>query len=174
MQSDLARPIPESYWVIPARLLAGEYPSSSYSPARARQRIAAFLQADFDTFIDLTSPEDNQPYQPLLEHEAAEYGKTVQYRRFAIPDYGLPEPSHMQAILAFIQQALSQNHKIYLHCQGGIGRTGTVVGCYLVQSGLNGQQALEQLAEWWRTVPKSAFHPNSPETKQQEAFIRNW
>ncbi|MCG2785985.1 MAG: dual specificity protein phosphatase family protein [Anaerolineae bacterium] len=172
MQAD--KPIPESYWVIPGQILAGEYPTSEDDPARARQRIAAFLRKGFDTFIDLTSPDDASPYEALLKQEAAEFGLQVHYHRFPIGDYGLPSREQMQATLDQLDQACQQGRKTYLHCQGGIGRTGTVVGCYLVRQGLDGQQALNQLAEWWRKVPKSALHPRSPETAQQEDFVRNW
>ena len=75
MQAD--KPIPESYWVIPGQILAGEYPTSEYDPARARQRIAAFLREGFDTFIDLTSPDDASPYEALLKQEAAELGLQI-------------------------------------------------------------------------------------------------
>jgi predicted protein tyrosine phosphatase len=167
-------PIPQSYWVVPGQILAGEYPASSYSPERARQRIAAFLQHGFDTFIDLTSPGDSLPYEELLQQEAAEFGLQVRYLRFPIPDYSLPTSEQMRAILDQLNQARRDGRKTYLHCHGGIGRTGTVVGCYLVRQGLSGQAALDQLAEWWRGVPKSAQHPNSPETCEQEDFIRNW
>ncbi len=34
---------------------------------------------------------------------------------------------------------------MYLHCFDGIGRTGTVVGCYLVRQGMTGNEALEQI-----------------------------
>ena len=172
MQPD--RPIPESYWVFPSQILAGEYPASAYTPQRARQRLAAFLGQGFETFFDLTSPGETLPYEDLLRQEAAELGLEVDYQRFAIGDYGLPSREQMQAILNQLDQSRQQGRKTYLHCQGGIGRTGTVVGCYLVSQGLSGQQALDQLAEWWRSVPKSAFYPHSPETLQQEEFVRNW
>ena len=169
-----SRPIVESYWVFPGQLLAGEYPASSYSPEHARQRIASFLKEGFDTFIDLTSPGEVTPYEPILRQEAAEFSVQAHYQRFPIGDYGLPTIKQMQTILEHIATARQQGRKIYLHCQGGIGRTGTVVGCILADQGLSGQQALEQLAEWWRSVPKSAFYHNSPETSQQEEFVRNW
>jgi hypothetical protein len=168
------KPISQSYWVVPGEILAGEYPVSAYSTERARQRIAAFLQHGFDTFIDLTSPGDSPPYEELLQQEAAEFGLQVRYLRFPIPDYSLPTPEQMLAILDQLDQARNEGRKAYLHCHGGIGRTGTVVGCYLVRHGLGGQATLDQLAEWWRGVPKSAQHPNSPETREQEDFIRNW
>jgi hypothetical protein len=37
-----------------------------------------------------------------------------------------------------------------------------------------GEEALKQLAEWWKTVPKSQIHQHSPETLEQVQFIRNW
>ena len=80
----------------------------------------------------------------------------------------------MKSILDQIDRSLAAGRKVYLHCWGGIGRTGTTVGCYLVRRGLNGEQALGQLAAWWRDVPKSRIHPQSPETREQAAFIRNW
>ncbi len=61
-----------------------------------------------------------------------------------------------------------------MHCWGGIGRTGTVVGCYLVHRGLTGEAALARLAAWWRTVPKSALYPRSPQTDEQVAYVLGW
>lgn len=168
------RPIPESYWVVPEQILAGEYPATAYSPERARQRLISLLKNGFNSFVDLTHPDEIASYEPLLMQEAAEFGLPAHYRRFPIGDYGLPSPEQMRAILAYLEQARQQGCKTYLHCQGGIGRTGTVVGCYLVQQGLNGEAALARLAEWWRGVPKSALHPHSPETREQVEFIRNW
>jgi protein tyrosine/serine phosphatase len=80
----------------------------------------------------------------------------------------------MNALLDQIEQNLKAGHKIYLHCWGGIGRTGTTVGCYLVRGGKTAEEALDQLATWWRGVPKSSYHPHSPETKEQFDFIQHW
>lgn len=173
-ESPLPRPIPESYWVLPGQFLAGEYPGTVYFPELTRKRLDAFLAAGFNTFIDLTSPGEIQPYEPLLREQAAYYHLSVQYTRFPIGDFGLPQPAQMTATLDAIESALSGKRKLYLHCYGGIGRTGTVVGCYLVRQGLSGQQALDQLAAWWKRVPKSNRYPHSPETVQQENFIREW
>lgn len=168
------RPIPESYWVVPGRFLAGEYPAVPYLVERTRQRLDAFLSDGFDTFFDLTVAGETQPYEALLREEAGYYGLPVHYQRFPIGDFGLPKPAQMTAILDAIESALAAGRKLYLHCYGGIGRTGTVVGCYLVRQGLTGTQALEQLAAWWRGVPKSSRYPHSPETWQQEEFVRAW
>jgi predicted protein tyrosine phosphatase len=172
---DAERPIPESYWVISGRLLAGEYPALGIlSDQTRRTQLDAFLQAGFDTFIDFTDLDETLPYEPLLREEASLYSLQVEHLRFSVGDYGLPSLEGMRATLDAIDDALARGRKVYLHCYGGIGRTGTTVGCYLARHGRTGEQALAQLAEWWQTVPKHIFHPNSPETLAQKAFILNW
>lgn len=154
-------------------MLAGEYPGH-YTPDSTRQRIDALLEAGFDTFIDLTKPNETIPYFRILLEEAKLYDVVVERHNFPIGDFGLPTPGTMISILETIDTALQNGRKIYLHCWGGIGRTGTTVGCYLVRRGRTGEEALRQLAEWWKTVPKSQIHIHSPETREQAEFIRNW
>lgn len=167
------RPIQESYWVEPGRLLAGEYPAH-FDAERTRKRIVALLEAGFDTFIDLTKPNETVAYIRLLLDEAKLYEVDVKHLRFPIGDFGLPTPELMTRILDTIDTELEAGRRIYLHCWGGIGRTGTTVGCYLVRRGKSGEEALRQLAEWWKRVPKSIIHPLSPETREQADFILHW
>jgi len=167
------RPISDSYWVEPGRLLAGEYPGK-FDQEVTRQRLDAFFEAGFDTFIDLTQSGEIVEYLPILREEAKLYDVEVHHQRFAIGDFGLPTPEMMKSILDTIDENVQAGRRIYLHCWGGIGRTGTTVGCYLVRRGSNGQEALQQLADWWQSVPKSHIHPHSPETLEQMNFILNW
>lgn len=168
------KPIPESYWVIPGRMLAGEYPGALYAPEITRKRLDAFLRTGFNTLIDLTCEGETEDYKPFLREQAGYLGMAVECIRFPIGDYGLPTQETMTSLLDAIDGALARERKIYLHCYGGIGRTGTTVGCYLVRHGLTGSEAIRQLASWWQDVPKSARYPHSPETVQQEQFIQNW
>jgi len=168
------RPILETYWVIPARFLAGEYPGVTFSPDVTRRRLNAFLQAGFDTLINLTGEGEVEDYAGSLRELALARGQTVECMRFPMGDFGLPTLKTMTEILDAIDAALTGGRKVYVHCYGGIGRTGTTVGCYLVRHGLSGQQALQQLAAWWQGVPKSARFPHSPETIQQEKFVLEW
>jgi len=170
---ELNRPIPESYWVEPGRFLAGEYPGK-FTIETTRQRVDALLEAGFSTFIDLTKPHETIPYVRTLLDEARYYDIEVQHYGYPIGDFGLPTPEKMKQILNTLDEALQANQKVYLHCWGGIGRTGTTVGCYLVRHGKTGEEALKQLAEWWRTVPKSQIHVHSPETQAQVDFILKW
>jgi hypothetical protein len=154
-------------------LLAGEYPAQ-FNEEVTRRRLDAFLEAGFDLFLDLTQSEESWPYHETLKEEAQVYGVEVTTLRFPIGDFGLPTPEQMNSLLETIDTGLQAGHRIYLHCLGGIGRTGTTVGCYLVRQGKTGAEALDQLANWWRRVPKSRYHPRSPETSAQADFILHW
>ena len=171
--AELTRPIPESYWVRQGQLLAGEYPGQ-FDQELTRRRLDALIEGGFDTFIDLTRPHETFPYTSILLQQARLYEVEVTHHRFPIGDFGLPSPKQMNAILDTIEASLQAGHKIYLHCWGGIGRTGTTVGCYLVRQGKTAEEALDQLSAWWQGVPKSRYHPQSPETKEQMDFIHHW
>ncbi len=171
--NDIALPIPNSYWVEPGRFLAGEYPGT-LDPESTRRRMDAFLEAGIDTFFDLTQDHELPTYLPELTDQARRYSREITYHRFAIRDRGLPEPGQMPALLDAIDASLAAGRKIYVHCWGGVGRTGMTVGCYLVRRGRTGQQALDQLAAWWQDVPKRVHFPRSPETDEQVEFILNW
>ena len=174
LMTDLLRPFPESYWVLPGRFLAGEYPVRSFTDEQARLRLDTLLEAQIDTFVDLTQPGELSPYLSLLQEQALACGRPVDYQRFPILDLGLPARAEMIATLNGLDNIISNGHKVYLHCWGGIGRTGTTVGCYLVRHGKTGQQALDQIAEWWQDVPKRQFYPRSPQTDAQVQFILDW
>lgn len=159
-------PYQNSYWVLPGRFLAGEYPGF-FNEERTVQRIDRLIEAGLNWFIDLTAPNELPPYSPILHERAGYYQREVHWEREPIGDFGLPTPEKMNALLNRIDQALEAGHNIYLHCWGGIGRTGTVVGCYLVRHGMDGEQALQK-------VNTLCHYANSPETPQQRAFIQNW
>jgi protein-tyrosine phosphatase len=110
----------------------------------------------------------------MLKEQAGYYEIDIHYKRFTITDHDIPAPETMRAVLDEIDSALAAGRKVYLHCWGGIGRTGTVVGCYLIRHGHSGRDALKQMAEWWKDVPKSRIWLHTPETTQQMDFILNW
>jgi protein-tyrosine phosphatase len=173
MTDIIERPIPESYWVEPGRFLAGEYPSRTDASA-ARNRLDAFLAAGINSFFDLTHAGELNPYDQLVKELAQARGVAVSYTRIPIRDHGIPTVELMSSLLDRIDQALTENKRIYVHCWGGIGRTGTTVGCYLIRHGLTNQGALQQIAGWWTDMPKRVHFPRSPETDEQVEFILNW
>ena len=62
------RPLANSYWVIPGRFLAGEYPGAMEEP-EAQVKINRLLDAGISCFIDLTEPGESGllPYHHLLK-----------------------------------------------------------------------------------------------------------
>jgi len=166
-------PIPNSYWLPGERILAGEYPGAP-DAGTTSARLQVFLDAGITSFIDLTDEGELVSYEPLLRELAAARGLDVHYHRVPIVDLGVPAPEHMHRILDLIEAEHAGGRTVYVHCWGGVGRTGTVVGCYLVRSGLDGKAALAQLAQLWRTVEKCDWYPNSPETDAQRAIVRDW
>jgi protein-tyrosine phosphatase len=171
------RPHSNCYWVEPARFLAGEYPADGSSRV-ALERLGEYLDLGIDCFVDLTTEADPlEPYEDLLLEEAEAREMAVEYQRFPIRDMNIPErPEDMAAILDHIDQRLADGRKVYVHCWGGVGRTGTVVGCYLVRRGSTGEDALARLEDLWSTVSlaKREYFPRSPQTKKQETMVRLW
>ena len=97
------------------------------------------------------------------------------HERRPIVDVSVPRsPQETAGILDAIDRALDDGSTLYLHCWGGVGRTGTVVGCWLVRHGMTGDEALLQIAEWWRRMEKAYRKPRSPATRQQRDYVRNW
>ncbi len=166
--------IPDSYWVRPGQLLAGEYPTD-WTEALSRKRLRRLLEAGVTFFLDLTQAGEYglKPYTPLLEQVAAELGEEVEHRRLPIRDHGTTSREGMAHILDTIDRALAEGKAVYVHCYAGIGRTGTVVGCYLARHGLSGEEALEEIARL-REVTNSGGWSNSPETAAQREMVRGW
>jgi hypothetical protein len=173
---EVARPIPNSYWVKLGSVMAGEYPGNSY-PHQTESRINRFLSLGVNAFLDLTQEDELDPYEGILKSSSERLGVETYYRRMSIRDMDIPASNQvMVEILNQIDQWVMERRKIYIHCWGGIGRTGTVVGCYLVSHGLQGSAALKhvQLLYSQMSAEKIRHHPESPQTIPQKAFVRNW
>lgn len=168
------RPNHNTYWVRPVQLLAGEYPGA-IDDQSAAIRLEQFLDCGVDYFIDLTEEDELHPYAPLLMKLAAERGVQVQHHRFAIPDRNIPSSTKlMQNILHALREALAKQHTVYVHCFGGIGRTGTVIGCYLNEEHQDAEAGLKELAHLWQQMEKRNYWPDTPQTAEQHAWVMAW
>lgn len=166
------------YWAQPHNLLAGEYPADR-NPKRIPPKLARYLDCGITAFLDLTEAhEDLRPYDGVLQPLAAARGVDCAYRRMPIVDVSTPRsPSHMRDILAQLDSWMGENRRVYVHCWGGVGRTGTVIGCWLVERGMTGAQALQHLQQLWITnmsAEKLAKSPQSPETHAQRNYVADW
>jgi atypical dual specificity phosphatase len=160
-------PLPNTYWVTPDRILAGEHPCGD-SVSESRARLGQLHDARIDYFVDLTEEGEMPDYRGLLPASS-------HYLRCAIPDTEVPrEISEMQLLQSRLRTALALGRRIYVHCRAGIGRTGLVVGCHLVEQGLDGAAALERLNELWLASERAKSWPRVPQTDEQADFIRDW
>jgi hypothetical protein len=168
------KPIPESYWVQPGQFLAGGYPALRFNISGTRKRLSAFLGEGFDVFIDLTCEGERDPYLALLRELDPIGARQILHWRFSFPDFGVPPHDEMVAALDTIDSSLAEGRKVYLHCVGGIGRTGTTVGCYFVRHGMQPVQALLHMRTLYTSAAQSLFASHSPESTEQINFILNW
>ena len=167
-------PIPNSYQLLDGRLIAGVL-TGDRDEAAVRAKLGALLDAGVTTFIDLTEPRELEPYEHQVAKLARGRGREVKYHRLPIRDVSVPKSAAvMRQILDQIDAALDDGGVVYVHCWGGIGRTGTVVGCHLVRSGMTGDEALAEVTRLFRHMDKYPKRPRSPETDEQECYVRAW
>lgn len=173
-----AAPIPNSYWALPDYLIAGEYPGArDAEPAHAK--LSALLDAGVRLFVDLTEAGELEPYGSLLEDLARERQVEARHVRCPIRDVSVPRaPQEMAAILDLLDDARRSGAVAYVHCWGGTGRTGVVVGCLYRRHGMTGEAALERVLAGWRTMAKAPVRERrgltSPETREQMDYVRRW
>ena len=149
------------------RLVAGGYPGHQDLDL-VPGRLWALRDAGVTTFVDLTEEGELLPYADVLPD-----GMT--HRRHPIRDVSIPrDPAEMVAILDTIDQARAAGQTVYLHCWGGVGRTGTVVGCYLARHGLPGGIALRTVGRLFQETAKGRAGRVAPETSPQAAYVRRW
>jgi len=166
-QSAMNRPLPNSYWVIPRRLLAGEYPiGDDYSDARIR--LSRIREAGINSFIDLTEKGEMPEYRHLLPVH-------TKYQRSPIADTHVPgSAQQILELLSDIRAAIEAKRCLYVHCRQGIGRTGLVIGCYLADNEGDGKLALKELNRLWAQSERAASWPKVPQTSEQADYIRRW
>ena len=170
-----ALPHENCYRVPDTRLIAGEYPFSA-DPLEGREKLRAILDCGATWFVDLTEEGERGllPYAQVLREELAvrglELGVDVGYTRHPIRDIDVPTAERMQAILDEIESRTANGHTLYVHCWGGVGRTGTVIGCLLARSGLDYDAVVARLRELRQATRKR--DRECPEVPAQHDLLR--
>ena len=164
------RPLNQSYEVscYGGTVFAGEYPGDKYGE-KTTEKLKHMHHFGIRHFIDLTEEGELRPYNHLLPSDTT-------YTRFPITDCGVPKSiESVQRLLLRIEELKKMDGYVYVHCWGGVGRTGTIIACYLSQNwkepDLN--KTLNVLRKNFAQMPKSAYR-KSPETKEQIDFIKQF
>jgi hypothetical protein len=167
-----------AWWILPGRLLAGEYPGSLDS-AKAAHKRQVLLDAGVSSFVNLTEAgelagggQPLEPYHPVICAEAESRGLAPpRHARFPIPDTNVIADAGYDRILEYIRQELADNQVVYFHCWGGKGRTGTVAGTWLIESeGLDYESTLRRLRELRRGTSEGDHQV--PDTRPQYEVLR--
>ncbi len=178
----LPGPTGRSYWVVEGRFAAGAYPGKKgrRELERVPEVIKQLLDAGIDRFVNLT-----QDYPGGTDEHLTHYDSHVEPHaevgRYPIRDVYIPTEELMVEILDAIDNDLAAGHNAYVHCWGGVGRTGTVVGCWLIRHGhATAADVLEVISDL--RIGDAGRGPNagrgetreSPETLEQFDFVVGW
>jgi protein tyrosine/serine phosphatase len=171
--SNINVPFTNTYWVVPKLFLAGEHPVDLSEDVTAA-RLTALLDAGVRTFVDLTEERELlQSYSDLVHAMAIERGIDIKIFQMPIPDRGVPSVQMLKSILDVIDASLANKNPVFVHCFAGIGRTGTIVGCYLMRHArATEQNVIVKIAELRSLIP--GWGEPSPHTPEQIQLVKSW
>ncbi|MGD9085904.1 MAG: dual specificity protein phosphatase family protein [Desulfobacterales bacterium] len=172
-------PFDQAYWVVPDRLMAGYYPGSALG-REGHDQLNALLKCGIRHFINLMQSNETRwygksvvPYEAQTRTLARKLGCEVSFDRLPIKDMGIPTRIEMARILDRMDQKLEAGKPVYVHCLGGVGRSGTVVGCYLARHGYASGRRILQLIQQLRQ--NTATHDRTaPESRPQIDLVLSW
>jgi protein-tyrosine phosphatase len=142
----------------PGRLIAGRHPCA-WGQENAWSEVRDLARAGVTLFLDLTQAGELDPYSSLVEPPA-------RHIRMPIRDFSVPTREQLVATLDEIDQELGRGGLVYVHCWAGCGRTGVVVGSWLVRHGADPKDALRRIAE--------SRGLGCPQTLEQRLVVLDW
>ncbi len=83
-----------------------------------------------------------------------------------VPDFGAPSVAQIDRIVNFVEQQIETwERPTVITCAAGIGRTGTILAAYLVNTGWGAQEAIDFIRQ---------LRPGSIQTVAQEDAVRDY
>lgn len=172
------QPFPHTWWVTD-RLLSGPYPGD-VDERTAERNLQSILDGGVSVFLNLQEFTETgfgykpfPDYRPIVRCLSRGSGVEPVFHRFPIKDMGVTDSRTYREALDRIDEAHASGRGVYVHCWGGHGRTGTIIGCWMVRHGLTPDQALTRIAEL-RKHDDYLRVMESPQTRGQVKVIRGW
>ena len=121
-----------SWWIDESLVLGSSNP--------ATRQLEKLYQEGFRSVISLLDEGEQSP-----EYDVEEV-KAMGFERYSVPlgDFSAPELDDFKAFLEAVHRALN-NGKVLVHCQAGLGRTGTMAAAYWIDKGLSVNEAVKKL-----------------------------
>lgn len=189
----MAGPTPWSNWVIPGRVIAGAYPAS-LDDQETEKILATLLELGMNTFVclqaevNINTPEHAwrsghglRPYikdaQKILSRAHETQNPKIQQQKIdflhlPIIDGNVTTDSAMNRLVEDVMERVLRGERLYVHCWGGHGRTGTLIAVMLGRLyGLPYTNALR----YTQAFHDSRVYPQgvrSPQTPVQRAQVR--
>jgi len=101
----------------------------------------------------------------LQQQESHTIDAGIEFQRFPIADYGVPEFLDLQVQITRARKDLDAGINLLVHCRGGIGRTGLICCCLMLTTGISVPDAISVV-----TKQRGKQVPETPE--QIDMLIR--
>ncbi|HUW58566.1 MAG TPA: dual specificity protein phosphatase family protein [Planctomycetota bacterium] len=135
-------------WVVADRVIGMSRPG----PAD----LAALRSCGVDHVISLT-------VLPLAATALEEHGITGIH--IPMPDMRAPSLDEVEEFVGELSSLVDAGHKVAVHCGAGLGRTGTMLACYLVSRGVSAEEAIAEVRR---------RRPGSVESRAQEQAVHDY
>lgn len=166
-------PTPNCNYIISEQIMFGWYPSPPDTSGIYSNNIDALISTERNVFVNLTTLDETSSlydYKPYTKHHLPE----TLFLSYPIPDCGIPtDNDSFCKLIVKLYELIQKGMKLYIHCRGGHGRSGIVVGCLLINMGYNVEEVLKLLTMAHKTREYIPDYP-CPQTQEQIQYIRDY